>query len=958
MSAIVEFCGNTRDVDIDTAMEWLKSAENNNAIEFEENELNLEWTSPSGNVIHGFPSSCHSSDSTDDLPSCQGSNGETIFDDTTPPPCGCSGDKCVMVGDCTFTNPSGEKMSVACSEVMDQVGCEDANLLTDVCDCRCANTAFADQGNAKNSTDRCLDGYIERYVPKFNYGPIILPVYGDLKISTYSIHYRCGQGRGYLFEEKYVKALEATKKACEEYKKIQNSESSERDRIGELVSNALLVVKHAASLGSSRSHAVSMAVLLLPSALSLGPGLTLGALKSKVLVPQASTSGMFVILIPWLYAPVLWCLFNFAFQYGGNAYILPGFLLLSFTPMIYFIVGSYYQAPRPMTGKLVVRLYKVTFRLATLCSIVGFFVSLGGVIYAYYGNGTGALTWTRNKIDHLYDGKLENGEWEWRNLYTILPPIANFVHKYCFTLLVAVDFIMYTCIQQRVYELYLEEGVEGIKHFMQQEQIDKLHPYTDEEVAEMNRSRIERLNAFSKLVAAPNRAVNIDRAFRKNRKKLLFITMQSQRSLLRESSSSLGNEEKEKKKKKKKTKIKKNSDVNTSAFSKDESIHHRRVWDFINEGQPGGEYFFRNMFNNILCTPLHLKRSRSKLMEAKRMSSQREISYLSATHGLTFSRDSSLCFELLSWRRSALWVLVIFGVINLVFGCISFSELTLRRHMDSELNEQAPLNRFPIPGYVSDEVLENHNLGNPNDWTLYKAAITFRQNGTDYVLTSMPDDGNLTDRVAFVSYDMFSYEKKEHIWSLNNNGTLRNGKNGLCAEIADGSRHGKSGSMDTIRLENCVADLVGYEGVESEKLKRQTWKFIGDRKIMTTLYGSQESDNFCMGGGVMSDEKKRKLVLNQSIPMELGDCFDEERTFDFKLPERDDFQERIDSYCNNVAKRECSVMENSHITDEMTLVARYDKGKDDDEVIYTEYNDDESFDNDDADERGISGLAR
>ena len=125
------------------------------------------------------------------------------------------------------------------------------------------------------------------------------------------------------------------------------------------------------------------------------------------------------------------------------------------------------------------------------------------------------------------------------------------------------------------------------------------------------------------------------------------------------------------KKKKRKHRKKKKSDE-----EEEEENRKFRIWDVIDEGQPGVEYIISNFFNHVSTTLLHLKRSRSKLMESKRMASQQEIDYLSATHGLTFNKDSSLCFELITWRRSSLWILVIFGVFNIYFGTMSYLEVS------------------------------------------------------------------------------------------------------------------------------------------------------------------------------------------------------------------------------------------------------------------------------------------
>jgi hypothetical protein len=79
---------------------------------------------------------------------------------------------------------------------------------------------------------------------------------------------------------------------------------------------------------------------MLPSAVAVAPAMLRGALKVKVLVPQSSIPGMFVVMLPWLYCPLLWCVYNLAFHMIGTLYLFFGLMLHAFAPMMYFLVGS------------------------------------------------------------------------------------------------------------------------------------------------------------------------------------------------------------------------------------------------------------------------------------------------------------------------------------------------------------------------------------------------------------------------------------------------------------------------------------------------------------------------------------------------------------------------------------------------------------------------------------------
>jgi hypothetical protein len=78
------------------------------------------------------------------------------------------------------------------------------------------------------------------------------------------------------------------------------------------------------------SHALNGFKIMVPAAIAIAPGLVKGALNVKMLVPQSSLPGVFIVVLPWLYCPIVWCLYNFAFQLIGNWMVLVGLILLAF----------------------------------------------------------------------------------------------------------------------------------------------------------------------------------------------------------------------------------------------------------------------------------------------------------------------------------------------------------------------------------------------------------------------------------------------------------------------------------------------------------------------------------------------------------------------------------------------------------------------------------------------------
>jgi hypothetical protein len=67
--------------------------------------------------------------------------------------------------------------------------------------------------------------------------------------------------------------------------------------------------RQAAELGISLMNALWAVKGMVPSAVAIAPALLRGSLTVKTLVPQSSIPGMFIILLPWLYCPLVWCIY-------------------------------------------------------------------------------------------------------------------------------------------------------------------------------------------------------------------------------------------------------------------------------------------------------------------------------------------------------------------------------------------------------------------------------------------------------------------------------------------------------------------------------------------------------------------------------------------------------------------------------------------------------------------------
>jgi hypothetical protein len=117
--------------------------------------------------------------------------------------------------------------------------------------------------------------------------------------------------------------------------------------------------------------------------------------------------------------------------------------------------------------------------------IIGLSVTFYGMWTSYHYDDNNEFF--KSRIDSMYDGYLENDEWEWANLLYMMPPVVGTAFKYFLTIVLGVDFIMYELIHQRMYEIFLEKGIEGVMEFSA---VRPRHfEYTKEEVELMSRSR-------------------------------------------------------------------------------------------------------------------------------------------------------------------------------------------------------------------------------------------------------------------------------------------------------------------------------------------------------------------------------------------------------------------------------------------------------------------------------------
>jgi len=184
---------------------------------------------------------------------------------------------------------------------------------------------------------------------------------------------------------------------------------------------------------------------LLPAAMSLAPGLLRGATAVKILVPLSTVPGMFILILPWVYSPLLWCSYQVVFQLVGDWLLLIGLIVLAFAPLLYFALGVTMDITRPMQSTEIKRMVAIMSYYNMFMTLCGYGF-IGGFVYKYYRPSEGLVN------DETIGGVMET----LADYQVVLVMVARLVFKYLYTLLAAVDWMTSEIARQRHHEQCLD----------------------------------------------------------------------------------------------------------------------------------------------------------------------------------------------------------------------------------------------------------------------------------------------------------------------------------------------------------------------------------------------------------------------------------------------------------------------------------------------------------------------
>jgi len=153
------------------------------------------------------------------------------------------------------------------------------------------------------------------------------------KVDFAPAHDGCRQGRSMIAAKKPDDAIAYARQACSILDKfIQEFHDRSNGGINEEVVN--LVVDRGAAISESLISlmlALFHVKTMFPAALSLAPGLLRGSVRMKMLAPRSLIPGMLVVILPWMSAPLAWCMYSIAVQVVGNIYLLLALMLSAFS---------------------------------------------------------------------------------------------------------------------------------------------------------------------------------------------------------------------------------------------------------------------------------------------------------------------------------------------------------------------------------------------------------------------------------------------------------------------------------------------------------------------------------------------------------------------------------------------------------------------------------------------------
>lgn len=201
--------------------------------------------------------------------------------------------------------------------------------------------------------------------------------------------------------------------------------------------------------------------ILIAPAIAVAPGMMKGALAIKMLVPQSSLPGAFIVMLPWLYCPIMWCIYNLFVQVVighlglvAAASVLIAFLCIAFAPMCNVIIGELKSIHGPMNDNEVLRVTSLIDRCVLMMVICAGFMA--GIFY-YSIKDVPVVQETDKKgiakeaLQELSESPLL------RTIINVIKILVGVLSKKFLTTLAATDYMLGMIVEDRRFEKMLME---------------------------------------------------------------------------------------------------------------------------------------------------------------------------------------------------------------------------------------------------------------------------------------------------------------------------------------------------------------------------------------------------------------------------------------------------------------------------------------------------------------------
>lgn len=295
-------------------------------------------------------------------------------------------------------------------------------------------------------------------------------------------HKACADGRAWVGEGNPQNALAQARAGCEELQttleqtRIVDADGTAshafRNEIADYFAGKL---RYIAEASVAMYLALRNFATLFPAAMSIAPGLLKGALRMKLFIPQSNIPGMFVLILPWLYCPLTWCMYSVFFQLIGNVTLLLGMLVVAFTPLTYFVVGVIYNINHPLSDAEVTTAIHVLNKAMIGMMALGYglvLLFLHHVVRNYaqrhnywgyledWGGGEAMDDWGSQQESQLLEGMFDFSDWDnvvSAGSFQIVLIVCNILKAYMLTVAAGVDLMIGQMVSFRQVEIEIHE---------------------------------------------------------------------------------------------------------------------------------------------------------------------------------------------------------------------------------------------------------------------------------------------------------------------------------------------------------------------------------------------------------------------------------------------------------------------------------------------------------------------